>query len=187
MNATEAIYARRAVRDYTPDPIPDSTIRQLIDAAIQAPSAVNGQPWSFVIVQDKTLLKEISDRAGDLVRGPNMPEKLRDAIDDPTWNIFYNANTLIVICARPGGSHPDWDCCLAAQNLLIAARDRGMGGCIIGFAWAALSEPDIKHKLRIPEEFQVVMPVILGYPKHFPQSPGRRSPEILSWKVAAHV
>lgn len=187
MNATEAIYARRAVRDYTSDPVPESTIRQLIDAAIQAPSAGNVQPWAFAVVQDKVLLKEISNRAGDLVRGPNIPEKLKNAIDDPEWNIFYNANTLVVICARPEGAHPDWDCCLAAENLLIASRDRGMGACIIGFALGALSEPDIKKKLAIPEGYQPVMPVIVGYPKQFPQSPDRKPPEILAWKVAAHV
>jgi nitroreductase len=187
MNATEAIYARRAVRDFTNDPVPDATIRQLIDAAIQAPSAINAQPWAFVVIQDAALIKEISNRAGDLVRGKDIPEKLQKAIDDPAWNIFYNANTLIVICARPQGAHPDWDCCLAAENLLIAARDRGLGGCIIGFAWGALAEPDIKKKLGIPEDYQAIMPIIIGHPKQFPQSPGRKTPEILAWKVGAHV
>ena len=187
MNATEAIFARRAVRDFTDDPIPDSTVRQLIDAAIQAPSAVNSQPWAFVVIQDRSLLRDISARAADLFRRQGASEKLLKAIEAPEWNIFYNAANLIIICARPEGAHPDWDCCFAAENLLIAARDRGIGACIIGMAWGALCEPDIKRRLGIPEDYQVIAPIIVGYPKHFPASPGRKNPEILSWKVAARA
>ena len=63
MDAIEAIYARRAVREFTPEPVDDKVLRQLIDAAVQAPSAVNQQPWSFFVVQDKALLARISSEA----------------------------------------------------------------------------------------------------------------------------
>ena len=48
MDLKDAIYTRRAVREFTAEPVDEKTIRKLIDAAIQAPSAVNQQPWSFM-------------------------------------------------------------------------------------------------------------------------------------------
>jgi len=63
MDLKQAIYGRRAVRDYTTEPLDEETIRHLIEAAIQAPSAVNQQPWSFCVVRDKALLARISHEA----------------------------------------------------------------------------------------------------------------------------
>ena len=63
MDLMETIYSRRAVREFTAEPVDDKALRQLIDAAVQAPSAVNQQPWSFFVVQDKALLARISREA----------------------------------------------------------------------------------------------------------------------------
>ena len=57
MDLKEAIYTRRAIREFTAEPISESVIRDLIDAAIQAPSAVNQQPWSFCVVREAVLAK----------------------------------------------------------------------------------------------------------------------------------
>jgi nitroreductase len=58
MDLKEAIYTRRAVREYTTEPISENVIRELIDAAVQAPSAVNAQPCSFCVVRDKAVLRD---------------------------------------------------------------------------------------------------------------------------------
>jgi nitroreductase len=63
MDVKDAIYTRRAVRDFTTEPVNDGTLRQLIDAAVQVPSAVNQQPWSFCVVRDKAALARISREA----------------------------------------------------------------------------------------------------------------------------
>ena len=63
MDLKEAIYTRRAVREYTTEPISENVIRELIDAAVQAPSAVNAQPCSFCVVRDKAVLATISREA----------------------------------------------------------------------------------------------------------------------------
>jgi len=187
MNVSEAIFARRAVRDFTSDPVSEEAIRELIEAAVQAPSAKNVQPWAFVVIQDTELLCKISKRAGDLVRRVGIPEKLKKALEDPAWNIFYNASTLVVICARNEPGNPEWDCCLAAENLMLAALEKGLGACPIGFSLGALAESDIKDLVGIPQEYRAVMPIILGHPRVFPDSPGRKDAEILSWKIAAKV
>ena len=185
MTTLETIYARRAVRDYTGEQVSEATIRELIDAAIQAPSAINSQPWAFVVIQDKALMDEISNRAIELMRFQNIPSDLRTMIEKPGWSIFYNASNLIIICSKPEGSHPDWDCCLAAENLMLAARSKGLGTCLIGFAWEALSMPDIKRRFDIPKGYHAVTPIILGHPTAFPETHGRKPAEMLSWKAPA--
>jgi nitroreductase len=67
VNIKEAIYGRRSVRDYTDRPVAKAAVEELLEAAIQAPSAINQQPWAFAVIQDKALLRNLSDRAKDLL------------------------------------------------------------------------------------------------------------------------
>src|SRR5579859_4163872 len=129
MMIIEAIYARRAVRNYTDEQVSEPKVRELLEAAIQAPSAVNTQPWAFVVIQDKALLNEISDRSIQILRNRPLAPELKATIEQLGFNVFYNAGTLILICAKPTGAHPDWDCCFAAENLMLAARGLGLGSC----------------------------------------------------------
>ena len=70
MNAVNSIfaniYARRAVREYKPDNVPDQIIKEMIKAGIYAPSALNEQPWRFVVIKNRGLIKRCSDRAKKL-------------------------------------------------------------------------------------------------------------------------
>jgi hypothetical protein len=81
---------------------------------------------------------------------------------DPNYNIFYNAGTLVVICAKPGGLNPAEDCCLAAQNLMLAAHAAGLGTCPIGFARPWLNLSETKKELALPGDFEAVCPLIVG-------------------------
>jgi nitroreductase len=56
MELKEAIYSRRSVREYTGEAVSEKIVRDLIEAAVQAPSAVNAQPCTFCVVRDKTVL-----------------------------------------------------------------------------------------------------------------------------------
>jgi nitroreductase len=182
----EAINGRRAIRDYTDQPVDKATVTSLIQAAAQAPSAINQQPWAFVVIQDRALLKHFSDRAkvlcGQSMPAGSMPAELKEMLSDPSFNIFYNSGTLIVIWAKPIGQHPDWDCCLAAQNLMLAAHDLGLGACPIGLAWPLLEQPDVKNDLNVPFDYVAVMPIIVGYPRKPAPSVERNEPEIRCWK-----
>jgi len=110
------------------------------------------------------------------------PKRLSDMIANPSFNIFYKAGTLIIVCSKPDGEHPDWDCCLAAENLMLAALEMGLGTCPIGLAWPALDLPEIKKELGIPSGYEAVLPIIVGVPTELPPSHGRKPAEILSWK-----
>lgn len=182
----DAIYARRAVRAYSSRRVESDVVRRLIDAAIRAPSAVNAQPWAFVVVQDPALLKRISDRAkrATLARvRPGTPLwDQRSMLEDPAFNVFYDATTLIVLCAAPAGEQANEDCCLAAQTLMLAAHGLGLATCPIGCAREALNEPEFRRELSIPADHSAVFPLIVGYPREPPPPTERRAPRVLAWK-----
>jgi nitroreductase len=188
INIMDAIYHRRSVRSYSPQKLDAAIIRKLLDAAVWAPTAVHEEPWAFVILQDKALLKTLSDRAKKIYRAeagsahPEQARRLLDMVADPEFNIFYDAGTLIVICARPKGTFVSADCWLAAQNLLLAAYGMGLGTCVIGFAVPALNTPAIKAELGIPAECSAVAPIIVGVPSGETPGSTRKKPEILTWK-----
>jgi nitroreductase len=186
MDVMQAIRERRAERSFTGQQVEIGTIETLLHAAIQAPSAMNQQPWAFVVIQDRHLLNDYSERAMRHWAATSPPdpdlERLRAQVEDPEFHLFYDAPTLIVICAKPGGLNPAEDCCLAAQNLMLAAFALGVGTCPIGLARPWLDLPDTKREVGIPESYSVVFPVILGYARTDTAAPKRGVPEIRRWK-----
>lgn len=181
----EAIHGRRAVRAYTPEPVGEAAIRLLLRAAVQAPSAMNAQPWGFVVVQDRERLRRWSEwaKAQLLAQSPTDPKsgRYRGLLADPAYDIFYDAGTLIVICAPQDSPWAQADCWLAAQNLQLAAFALGLGTCCIGFALGVLNAPEVKAELSIPADMRAVAPLIVGTPTAPPPPVPRAEPVVLSW------
>jgi nitroreductase len=177
----DVIHRRRSVRDYGAEPVAKATIRELIDAATWAPSAINEQPWLFTVVDDQELLDRISHdakahmlaTAADLI-----PDRLKESLRDPDFHIFYHAPALIVISAQAAGPWSVEDCALAAQNLMLAASAAGLGTCWIGFAQGWLQTGDGKKVLGLPAESVPVAPIIVGHPKSVPTPVPRRAAHI---------
>ena len=188
MSAMDAIFHRRAVRDYAPQKIDEAAIRMLLDAAVHAPTAIHEEPWAFAIVQDRNTLKRLSDYVKELlVSGADPIHPLlrghgAGRFTSPEFNAFYNAGTLIVICGKPLGPFVVADCWLAAENLMLAACAHGLGTCPIGLAVAALNTPQWKQELGIPAEMTAIAPIIVGRPAGETPPVARKPPEILSWK-----
>jgi nitroreductase len=192
MEILEAIRKRRAIRSFLDRPVERDLLSALVAAATQAPSAMNLQPWGFLIVQGKNEVKRLSDAAkAHLLRivDPASPlAKYRDELSDPGFELFYGAPALIVVCARGAGSagivQPNEDCCLAAQDLMLAAVAQGLGSCWIGFSRPWLNQPAAKRALGLPADWSPVAPLAIGYPAEMPTPPGRHAPEIV-WHPAA--
>ena len=182
MDLDEVIHAWRAVREYTAEPVDEAMLRQLIDAAIQAPSAVNEQPWVFSVVRDRAVLASISSAAKAYVLAAPpagvAPHHLHELLDDPDFDILYRAPALIVISSATRGQWAVENCALAAENLMLAARAAGLGTCWIGFAQAWLGTPEGKATINLPQDCLPVAPIIVGHPKSFPQAVPRKSAEI---------
>lgn len=181
MDIIEAIYTRRAVRAFTAEPIDEATLRQLIDAAIQAPSAVNQQPWSFCVVRDPALLAHISREAkAYLVKTApaGLSSHHLDLLSDAKFDIFYRAPALVLIGAAKESPWAVADCALAAENLMLAARAARLGTCWIGFAQGWLGTPEGKAALNLPAAYVPVAPIIVGHPRSEPPPVSRKEPEI---------
>jgi nitroreductase len=185
MNVLEAIAARRAVRAYTSRVVRESTVHSLLDAAVRAPNAVNEQLWVFSVVQNAHVLKRWSDGAKTILldRAPAdaKTNRHRAMLEDPSFNIFYDATTLVVIGSKERGTYTDADCWLAAENLMLAACDAGLGTCPIGFAIPILNTKDVKEELGFPASGVVVAPIIVGYPSATPSPVPRAEPQIVGW------
>ena len=181
MDLREAIYTRRAVREFTAEPVDDKTFRQLIDAAIQAPSAVNQQPWSFCVVRDQALLAYISSEAKthmlqNLARRSIAP--FSGTAEQSDLPYFLSAPALILISSAAESPWAVENCSLAAENLMLAARAAGLGTCWIGFAQSWLVTPEGKAALKLPANYMPVAPIIVGHPKSAPPPVPRKEPEI---------
>lgn len=187
----DVIHQRRSVRAYAEKQPGESLVRELLDAAVHAPTAMHLEPWAFAVIQDKAVLKRYSERAKSILRAPAGAVGWGSAgrashdhpamLDDPAFNIFYDAGTLIVICRRQGGPFADADCWLAAENLMLAAAAKGLGTCCIGFAVSVLNTAEVKRELHIPADGAAVAPIILGYARGSVPEVPRKAPEILAW------
>lgn len=184
MTLDEAIAGRRSVREYASQPVDEAVIRQLIDAAVLAPNAVNQQPWTFTVVRDQDVLDRLSRGAkahmlASLPDGTDA-EHFRALLGQPHFQIFYHAPVLILISAGAPGPWIVEDCALAAENLMLVACAAGLGSCWIGFAQGFLSTPDGKKLLGLPADWVPVAPIIVGHPKHLPP-PAPRKPPSIRW------
>ena len=182
MDINEAISGRRSTRDYTGQAVDEETVRRLIDAAVHAPNASNGQPWTFTVVRDQGLLDRISDDAkshmlATLPAGPQS-DRYRTMLGDASFQIFYHAPVMILIS---GTAQRRWiveDCALAAENLMLAAYGEGLGTCWIGFAQSFLNTSVGKNALGLPAPWVPVAPIIVGHPRAETAPVPRKEPEI---------
>jgi nitroreductase len=178
-----AIFGRRSVRAYSPEPVDALTLRALLAAAVRAPTAMHGEPWQFVIVHNPELLKRLSARAieGLAAEAVHLGAG-RDILSQPGFNVFYDARSLIVICAKSDGKFANADCWLAAQNLMLTAYAMGLGSCVIGMAVPMLNLPEVKLELGIPPGSTAVAPIIVGKPRGETWPAARHEPQIVAWR-----
>lgn len=187
-NVFSVINNRRAIRSYLTKPVPYEKIQALIEFANKAPSAMNLQPWSFVVVENAELLKEISNEVKkSLLNNPFFSKEKGEHgvhfLNDPDFDIFHGAPSLVVICAKDN-VHKEFntesDCFLAAENFMLAATGLGLGTCPIGLATDLLGESEMRGRLGIPQNFTPVLPIVIGYPKSKPHFIGRNAP-VIKW------
>jgi nitroreductase len=176
----EAIYTLRAMRRLRPDPVPEEDLASIVDAATQAPSATNAQGWAFVVVTDAAtrralgaIYREVGETAvrGALAAG---------ALPGPTARVYRDAlvlvehlgdaPALILVAAR--GAHPtdgargaSWYGSIfpAIQNLMLAARARGLGTTLTTLHKAR--EREVKALVGVPDEYETIALIPVGYPR----------------------
>ena len=178
----DAIYTTRSVRRFRPDPIPDDVVAKLIEAATRAPSGRNAQSWRFVVVKDagvRAKLGAVYKEAWDEYSPPSRLAAITDPRERRRVESAYHlgahmgdeAPVLVLVCApreRASGADPAAARTLGAsiypavQNLLLAARARGIGGCLTTIH--LYREAQVKAALGIPDDVDTYALVPLGYP-----------------------
>ena len=160
MDVFEAVRTVLAVRSYRPDPIPHDTVARIVEAGRLTGSSMNGQPWHFVVVDDRATLQ----RMGELAQsGPYMAQ----------------APLAIVVAVgkTPFGVS---DGSRAIQSMVLTAWAEGVGSNWVGFR--GLEE--IRTLLAIPDEYEILAAVPFGYPTE-PASQGKKNRKPLA-EVASH-
>jgi nitroreductase len=181
----KAIAERRSVRSYESRPVPKEIIQKIIKAGNQAPSAMNSQPWRFVVVQDSGFHNKLvkaaipnSKKWLEPFRAVN-PErhqaimKRYDELGDP---IYYSAPVIIFVIGS--GKFADLSCPLACENIMLAAYSLGIGSCWVHLGSLVTDNEEIKKELKLSEDEKIYGPIIIGYPQKFPESPQKKDPNI---------
>ncbi len=183
----ELIKTRRCVREYKEDRVSDEDIKFLIDCARYAPSGFNMQPWSFLVIKNKDIIKKLSE-SGKKSMIPLL-EPIRDTsrqakdflvfLKTKGTNMFYNAPVLVIVLGNKMAPTADFDCAMAAQNMMLAAHSKGIGSCWIGGVLPALMDEKLLKELGAPDGYKAVAPLIFGYPKGKTEVPGKIEPEVI--------
>lgn len=185
MNYKELLKNRRSIRDYEDKAVSEGIINEILNDACQAPSARNMQPWRFVVISDKNLIKKISDESkknilDDIYNNKNFIHKpIAERLKNEDYNVFYNAPCLIIISGK--NDYPFWfhyDCALCAAYLMFAATERNLGTCWISLG-IHIRDASLRKKIGLPDDYEVIAPIILGYPKQITEPTKRSAPIIL--------
>lgn len=133
-------------------------------AAVQAPSAMNLQPWQVVVVADKAMIDELDAEAMRILAAA--PDKtMYQRMMDRGGKIYYNAPCLYLIWQKPGDASP-LDVGIVSQNIALAATSLGLGNVICRLVKIPLEGPngaDYKAKLGCPEGYEYGMGILVGY------------------------
>ena len=151
MNTIEAILTRKSVRDYSDKPITEESILTILKAGQAGPNARNRRDWHFLVVQDRDTLKKMAESHGLNVSMPLMKAKV----------------AIVVLGDKSVSSGDFWqvDCSIAAQNMILAAHELGIGSCWIGTFPAEERMKIHKDIFHLPEHIMPHSIITFGYPK----------------------
>lgn len=149
METMDAILTRRSIRKYTNQSIPDKLLKEIIEAAMSAPSAKNEQPWHFIIIRDKVLFNKIMEF-------------------HPYAEMLKEAPLAILVCSDVtlafNKEYAVIDSCAATQNLLLAAHAKGLGAVWLGIYPREERITGMKKLLSLPEDILPISLIPMGYP-----------------------
>jgi len=167
MEALEAIFTRRSIRRYSDTKIENAIVDKILQAAMYAPSAVNKQPWHFIVFEDESKRTAIMQ----FHQNAKMLEK---------------AQKCILVCYDEKLQHDEGygiiDCSAATQNILLTAHALGLGACWVGLH-PRQNRVDAIHKLfQLPEHIIPFSLISLGYSAETKSTPDRFKPDRIHYE-----
>lgn len=161
MDFNEVVKKRRSIRSFTDQPVDRELLLALVEKASLAPSASNLQAWRFCIVDDPALVRKVDMFSPGLSGRPPV---------------------IIAVCsdygyaeAKASGSNYKtygciMDASMAAENLMLAAVEAGLGTCAI----KSYNDAAVRKLLKLPEHLHLELLISVGYPAHEPKMPKRK-------------
>ncbi len=193
----KVINDRRSIREFTEEPVSDQDLDIILEAARQAPSGENAQPWRFIVVKDEATRKKMGALAGGgsgrrftaefatnrmQQRFSNLEDeaKKRAAFEKLTSGrvstFMADAPVNLVVVGRKDVWDTPYDTSAAIENILLAVTALGLGACwVIAPCIDIRDEERIKALLGIPEEYKAVSVLSIGHPTR-PHRPRPRLP-----------
>jgi len=148
----QVIMTRSSVRAFLDKPVSDETVEQLLKAAMAAPSAKNSQPWAFIVIRDRALLKKLAESL-------------------PNAKMTATAPVAVVICGvmektLPGEAREYWiqDAAAATENFLLAVHALGLGAVWTGVHPISERIRILKDALRLPDGVEPFCLIPFGWP-----------------------
>lgn len=155
------IEKRYSCRSFTGEALKQEEMEAIGLAALQAPSAMNEQPWHIVVVKSKELIDEM-DTTVMAMLSQKEDKTVYNRMMNRGGKIYYNAPCMFVVAKKPG---KDLDCGIVAENIALAASAMGLGNVICGLTRLAFQTENgdsYKEKL-IPEGYEFATSVLVGY------------------------
>jgi nitroreductase len=192
----KVIQDRRSIREFTDEPVSDQDLDMILEAARQAPSGENSQPWRFIIVKDEAMRKKMGAIAGggsgrrftsEFVT-KKMQERFANLQDEAKRQAAFakltsgqvsafmaDAPVNIVVCGKKDVWDMPYDTSAAIENMLLMVTALDLGACwVIAPCIDIRDEERIKALLAIPESFKAVSILSLGHPTR----PHRQRPRL---------
>jgi nitroreductase len=165
MDVFQAIKNRYSCRSYKAEPVPEETLKKVLEAARLAPSAHNTQEWKFIVVRNTQKRKEVAEAAGQsfIAEAPIIVAA-----------VGLNPNDIL------SSGIPDYivNLAIAVDHMALQATEEGLGTCWIG----AFSQEEVKKALEIPQKYKVAFLMLLGFPAEKGRPKTRRNlEEIISY------
>ena len=187
----KVIQDRRSIRQYTDEPVSEEALEMILEAARQAPSGENAQPWRFVIVTDPATRKKLGTIAGggsgrrftaEFVT-QKMQERFSSLEDEAKRKAAFEKLTSgqvsaflaeaplnIVVCGRKDVWDLPYDTSAAIENMLLMVTALGLGACwVIAPCIDIRDEERLKELLGVPEGLKVVSIIAVGHPARYPR------------------
>lgn len=163
MNETlRTIKNRYSCRNYTGEPVEQEKLEAIALAGVQAPSAMNIQPWQIIVIKDKSLIDEMDVATMEMLSKSEEQKDVYERMMSRGGKIFYNAPCMVVVAKA---SWTDMDCGIVTENIALAASSLGLGNVICGLAalpFATEKGEEFKAKI-IPEGYEFGVAVLVGY------------------------
>ncbi len=195
--AKKIIQDRRSVRQYTDEPVSEEHLEMILEAARQAPSGENAQPWRFIIVKDPDMRKQLGAVAGggsgrrftaEFVT-QKMQERFSSLEDEAKKKAIFekltsgsvsaflsDAPVSLVVCGRKDVWDLPYDTSAAIENMLLMVTALGLGACwVIAPCIDIRDEERLKELLGVPEGVKIVSIISIGHPTR-PHRPRPRIP-----------